>query len=61
MKYKEGDVLLSKYNYFVLVCEDKDGLYGSLICPIKHHCRNIRYSLLGKHKKMFNIFSKEYK
>lgn len=41
-----GDILQSKDGYKVLVCQDDNGaLYGSLICPIGHSCRNIPYAL----------------
>jgi hypothetical protein len=42
-----GDILKSKYEYLVLVCEGDfgNGYYGSLICEIEHSCRNIPYSL----------------
>jgi hypothetical protein len=42
-----GDILLSEWNYLVMVYQDKDNysFVGSLICEIEHSCRNIPYSL----------------
>ena len=42
-----GDILESRFGYRVLVCKysDRDGFYGSLICPIGDSCRDIPYSL----------------
>lgn len=47
IKIKEGDILLSEYNYKVLVCKDGKDYYGALICEIGNSCRNIPYSLNG--------------
>lgn len=41
------DILMSEYGYKVLVCKDKNGYYGSLICEIGNSCRNIPYALNG--------------
>jgi len=41
-----GDILKSEDGYFVVVCQDDDDpLYGSLLCSVKHSCRNIGYHL----------------
>ena len=50
VRFKVGDILRSQWNYFVLVCKDKDGkLYGSLICDINDSCRNIPYAIDRNH------------
>lgn len=46
-KISVGDILLSEVGYKVLVCKDKNGYYGSLICEIGNSCRNIPYALNG--------------
>ena len=48
-KWKEGDILKSEFGYLVYVTKVGDKLVGSLICKIGHSCRNIPYSLDGKH------------
>jgi hypothetical protein len=58
-KYKVGDILKSEDGYFVVVFKDSLGeLYGSLICSLTDSCRDVPYSLDGKHTKIINIFDK---
>ena len=44
-----GDTLLSEWNYYVTVCEDKEDkhypFYGKLVCKPTHSCANIPYAL----------------